>query len=305
MGRSVARHLHAHGMDVFVGCMRGHGDGLQRSGAAGHWTPGDHAALDLPAMVKLIRKVTGRIPALVGHSLGGLVSLMYLAGATSTKGGTTPHQLASARRRRLVSSVTAIAPPLAFPSRSIGLFGDKPDRAGKLVCRFGASDMGRRLLDRVPTVPLQQGIRRLTGAPGPVGRVITAGLVKACRGNAARGFWRPENMGPDVIAAELTRTLDATSGAELHQMASWVTQGGLPAEWYEALRWVKNPTLIIAGEKDGVSTLEGVTTGASMIGGDPRRLMVVEDAGHNDLRVGVRATTHVYPAVTDWIHKYA
>jgi alpha-beta hydrolase superfamily lysophospholipase len=300
VGRSVARHLSSKGFDVYVGAMRGHGDEGARSGSLGHWTPEDHAALDLPAMVRKIRRMTGRAPALVGHSLGGLVSLLYLAGAVRRGADTLIDALEAKRRNGGISAVVAIAPPLAFPKRSIGLLGERPDLAGKLLCKFGASRVGGRLLNRIPNVALHTGMKRVTEAPG-VGRAVSAVMVRAAQSRHARGFWRPENMSDDLVATELFRTLDATSGAELHRLAGWVARGGLEDHWRDALGSISAPTLIMAGSKDGVSTVDGIIEGSQHVGAKDRRLMVVKDAGHNDLRVGDRAVSHVYPAITEWL----
>jgi pimeloyl-ACP methyl ester carboxylesterase len=126
-------------------------------------------------------------------------------------------------------------------------------------------------------------------------------MVLAASGNNARGFWRPENMTPELVRTELTRTLDATSGAELRQLAQWVRGGGLCGEWRSALENVTAPTLVMAGAKDGVSTVDGVLEGSRHIGARIRRFMVVPGAGHNDLRVGHKAVTEVYPALDQWL----
>lgn len=300
LGRSLARYLHEQGYDVFIGCMRGHGDGRQRSGSMGHWTPGCHAALDLPAFVRTIRRVNGRSPALVGHSLGGLVSLLYLAGAVRRDGHTGPDAEMARARNRHVPTVCAIAPPLAFPARSIGLFNERPDLAGRMLCRFGASRLGARLLHKVPDVPLQRVVRRAVKTPG-LGRALSSALVTAARTNGSRGFWRPENMSREVVLAELTRTLDSTSGAELVQLATWVVAGGLDTRWQKALQHVSSPTLLVAGERDGVSTVDGVVQGSRTLGARDRRLLVIRNAGHNDLRVGDQGVAQLYPALTEWL----
>lgn len=94
-GRSIARHLRDQGLDVFVGCLCGHGDGKHRSGTLGYWMLGDYVVLDLSAMVILICKMIGCAFVLVGYLLGGLVLFMYFVGVVVRDGAVVLYCLIS------------------------------------------------------------------------------------------------------------------------------------------------------------------------------------------------------------------
>ena len=307
-GHSIARHLSASGFDVFVGCFRGAGRGRTRSGSrGGSWSPAQKAAHDLPAMISAIRRRTGATPSLVGHSLGGLVALLYMAGAAldPETGEIRPSARHAARRNARVPRVAAIAPPLAHPDRAIAVLSERPDVLGRLLCRVGASRLGGRLLEGVGRVPLGAALKALGRAP-KVGRRLRGAVLHVACHDSLRSAWRPENMSAEIIAAELEHTLDATSGPELRQLARWVSNGGLfesdGADWRPALASVRVPTLLVAGTHDGMSPLEGVVgAGRTLLSAAPLDLLIVEDAGHNDLRVGDKAAREVYPALADWL----
>ena len=232
---------------------------------------------------------------------------MYLSGAVRRGDRTVPDKAAALRRNAGVSRVVAIAPPMSFPERAIALISERPDLAGKLLCRFGASRVGGVLLDRIPRVNLRGGLDAMLRLPA--GRRVRRLLVRAASSGASRALWCPENMPSHVIAAELSDTLDATSGAELRQLATWVVNGGLNepggTDWRPALAQVEVPTLFIAGARDGVSTPRGVAEGASLVGNGTGDFHVVPDAGHNDLRVGDAAVREVFPTIAGWLHASA
>jgi predicted alpha/beta hydrolase len=81
-----AAHLAGRGLDVFVVDWRGHGGSRPpdaRTGTAGldDWSFDDLVELDLPAALAAVATATGVAPrdiAILGHSLGGLVSLAAL-----------------------------------------------------------------------------------------------------------------------------------------------------------------------------------------------------------------------------------
>lgn len=73
--------LAAHGLDVFVLDWRGHGDSRPPEPRDGTWTFDDYVTLDLPAALAAAAEAGGVKPAdvaVLGHSLGGLVTLAAL-----------------------------------------------------------------------------------------------------------------------------------------------------------------------------------------------------------------------------------
>lgn len=73
--------LAGHGLDVFVLDWRGHGDSKPPAPKGGTWTFDDYVSLDLPAALATVATTAGcRVSdvAVLGHSLGGLVTLAAL-----------------------------------------------------------------------------------------------------------------------------------------------------------------------------------------------------------------------------------
>jgi predicted alpha/beta hydrolase len=80
-GRDFAAALAGHGLDVFVLDWRGHGASKPPHPRSGTWTFDDYVTLDLPAALATCAAtagVGGGEVAVLGHSLGGLVTLAAL-----------------------------------------------------------------------------------------------------------------------------------------------------------------------------------------------------------------------------------
>ncbi len=93
-----AEALAGHGLDVFVLDWRGHGASKPPDPRRDRWTFDDHVGLDLPAALATVARAAGCAPAdvaVLGHSLGGLVTLAALG-----TGGV--------RVRRLVLAATSV-----------------------------------------------------------------------------------------------------------------------------------------------------------------------------------------------------
>jgi alpha-beta hydrolase superfamily lysophospholipase len=76
-----AESLAEQGLDVFVLDWRGHGESKPPSPKTGTWTFDDYVALDLPAALTAVATTSGcrsSDVAVLGHSLGGLVTLAAL-----------------------------------------------------------------------------------------------------------------------------------------------------------------------------------------------------------------------------------
>lgn len=73
--------LAAQGLDVFVLDWRGHGESKPPRADGGTWTFDDYVSLDLPAALAAVAEASGAASgevAVLGHSLGGLVTLAAL-----------------------------------------------------------------------------------------------------------------------------------------------------------------------------------------------------------------------------------
>ncbi len=78
---SLAYFLWSRGYDVWLANYRGQGRDEAMSGGASGYAIDELGIYDMPAVVTRVREVTGRKPVWVGHSMGGVMSYMYLEGA--------------------------------------------------------------------------------------------------------------------------------------------------------------------------------------------------------------------------------
>ncbi|RMI27651.1 alpha/beta hydrolase family protein [Nocardia stercoris] len=84
----VARLLAQRGVDAAVLELRGNGDSRPLPGPGSAYGYHELAAVDLPAVLKIVReRFPGRTPILVGHSLGGQLSMLYAARVRHRIGG--------------------------------------------------------------------------------------------------------------------------------------------------------------------------------------------------------------------------
>ena len=97
---SLAAALAAAGLDCYAIDLRGHGGSRRRpAGVHGHWTLDDYLALDVPAALDAIARVSGERRVLwVGHSQGALLGLA-----------------AALRFPDRIAGVVALAPPIRLP----------------------------------------------------------------------------------------------------------------------------------------------------------------------------------------------
>ncbi len=146
--------LAGQGLDVFVLDWRGHGDSKPPSPRSGTWTFDDYVTLDLPAALAAVGGAAGCRPedvAVLGHSLGGLVTLAALGtgvvrvrrlvlAATSVwlSGPRGPW-----RRRATMRAYDGVARMLGYaPIRRLG-FGSEDEPASYVAQLAGWARTGR------------------------------------------------------------------------------------------------------------------------------------------------------------------
>lgn len=83
-----ARELARRGMDVAIGELRGNGDSRPKPSAASSYGYHELVAVDFPAIFEVVRdRFPGCTPYLLGHSMGGHLSVLYAARVRGRLGG--------------------------------------------------------------------------------------------------------------------------------------------------------------------------------------------------------------------------
>ena len=325
-GHSLAQHLSLKGFDVWLGNFRGHGREPHRSGSGARSARiDDFGVFDVPAFVQRIVRATGRAPFIVGHSMGGIATLIHLIGAYSAEGERVcrDDDLAGARNAELPGLVLVGTPPALTWHKQLGpaslLRGEyfEYNELFQLI-------LGRKavigLLDRLPirrfaTRAVAESAEAGSRWPGPL-RHLPDGLTRVV-GHAvsevlAHTLWNPRNMTSALVDAELKFTLDDVSRAVLRQFVDWIRHetareyivGGMgpPLVYADHLDRVVTPILWVAGELDRVAPPSVMRShGLSRIKSPDRACLVLRGFGHNDLRMGKHAPTALFPAVERWL----
>ncbi len=272
----LARFLSDHGRDVWVAELRGSGmsdrPGLFRADVPYSWAFEDHLCRDLPAIISRVLELTGA-PGVhwVGHSMGGLLVLAYLARHDNP---------------RIASAVTVGSPADFTKIRN---------KAFRVLLNF------RGLLDYLPVSPLPFLGRFVI----PVAHSLSAYMA---------GPFYPPNIEPAVA-----RKLIALTSQLITSNRIWLNFGMFLASgrfapkngksYLEDLPKSNIPIFSVGGSKDMMAPPESVVaaceTGEQT--GERKRLIIgkdagcVEDYGHMDLLLGIRAEYEVFPHVLNWL----
>lgn len=270
--RSLANHLARAGYDVFNLDLRGHGRS-RHFGARAPRHVDDYITEDLPTAVDEILALTGqRVPFLVGHSLGGLISY---AAAPSLAGA--------------VKGIASIGSPYHFTRGSmslqaIALFFEAMRRAG--VPHIGLP------LPLYPVGAFMRTIRRVADSPFyPI---------------PLRG-WHAGALEPHVLDQHLRLAFDRAGIAELRNMFEWAAHkrfGGRENDYVEKFEAMDLPILVVAGANDDLAPPASVRPAFERSRSTDRTYRTAP-LGHIDLLVGRDAPLSTWPLLTGWLDKRA
>jgi pimeloyl-ACP methyl ester carboxylesterase len=272
----LAKFLRDRGRDVWVAELRGSGmsdrPGLFRADVPYSWEFEHHLGSDLPAIITRVLELTGATGVhWVGHSMGGLLVLAYLA----------KHE-----NPRIISAVTVGSP---------ADFTKIHNKAFRTLLNF------RGLLEYMPLSPLPFLARLVI----PVAHRTSAYLA---------GPFYPPNTEPlasrkvVALASQLvtSNTIWLNFGRFL-ESGRFAPKNGKP--YLEDLPKSNIPIFVMGGTKDlmapPASLVAACETGEQTA---ERKCLIfgketgcVEDYGHMDLLMGVRAEHEVFPHILTWL----
>lgn len=281
--RSLANYLLAHGYDVFVAELRGHG--LSRAYGAPYPESFEaYVQYDLPALVRHVRALSGQSRIfLLGHSLGG--TLAYCAG---------PQLQADLR------GIVSIAGPVHF------------GRGTRLLPALGRVLRG---LGRLSPLPARRVLPHL--GVDLAGGVLLAGLPYFDFPVSLVPFrlWYPRSIETEVLQARIRAGFERTSIPIAEFMVRWAATGRLVSSCgtidYEAgLERLGVPILFAVGEQDAVVPPASVLGGYERTASRHKSFRVFEPSplargwGHLDVVCGKAAPRVVWPALVEWLAQH-
>ncbi len=271
---SLAGHLRDLGMDVWVAELRGSGmsdkPGLFRSDVPCSWGFDDHLHKDVPAIVAAVLKKTGASRLhWVGHSMGGMLIRVCMSDNSELP---------------LASAVT-IGSPVDFSAMRNPRY--------KAVIRF------KNLIRGFPVFPLALAAGFLAPIAPQVARVLI-------------GAFHPPNMDPSAARRGLALFAERVTPSSLWlDFARFVETGVFGptrrSTYLDSRARSPVPLLVLAGSRDEMAPASAVTAldgpkhahrECKILG---KEYGTVEEYGHMDLVLGVRAAQEVFPLVSDWI----
>jgi pimeloyl-ACP methyl ester carboxylesterase len=280
--RSLANYFVAHGHEVFVPELRGHG--LSRASGSGypeHFE--DYVDHDGPALIRAACEISGHEQVfLVGHSLGATISYCM-----------------SPAQQRHIRGIVPIAGPSHFGrgvrlvsllARSLGQVQRLP-LAGKMVPRAV-------MIDWIGM--LAQGAIDVLDHP---------------RNTLFDYLWYPRSIRRDILTERIASGFDRTGSAVLGILVKWARTGRFLSSRnerdYEAmLADIRVPALFVTGDMDAVVPRPSVEIGYECFGSADknwREFGMEQDGlhfGHCDLVCGDAAPRTVWPCLLDWIHEH-
>lgn len=275
--RSLARYLSARGFDTYCVELRGHGLSEHPSTATGKtfgWTFDDYLLQDLPAAFRFLHKrLSGRSIHYLGHSMGGLLLYATLA----VDGG-----------RYLRSGITV--------GSSLDYSGTGSD--------FESLSRLIGLTDYIPSLPLSY----LSTLISPLSGRIDSPIDRF-------SAW-PTNIEPELFRQCAALNFHDISSPVLRQLTSVFQTGGLRSadgnrRYTDGLHRASIPVLALAGDEDRQCPPDAARkTFAQLPGSEHQfRLMGPQNSdmdhyGHEDLLIGKRVKTEVFPVVCNWFVKH-
>ena len=273
---SLARFLSKRGRDVWVAELRGSGmsdrPGIFLADVPYSWTFDDHLHYDVPAIIShVINRTSAGTIHWVGHSMGGMLIHAYL----------------SEHKCPAICSAITLGAPTDFSKTTM-----------KAIIILSRMRFALRLMP-IPPMPFN-------------GRLVVpiADRVPAC----LLGLFYPPNIAPDVARRIVALGSELITSWKLWlDFGRFVDTGVLAHE--NGRPYLKNisqssvPIFLIAGAKDAMAPPDSVSA-ACVPGKDSGERLynvlgktsgTVEDYGHVDLLVGMRAEQEVFPSILEWL----
>jgi pimeloyl-ACP methyl ester carboxylesterase len=248
------------------------------------WTLDDFLYKDLPAAFEFTLRSTGaRQLDVIGHSLGGMLLLEWLA------------ETGDERVRKVVTVGAGDAPAMLLPLPHEPRRGHKPQRkvnVGLLLAPFALS---------APYTPVHWGARLAALALTLASEAVRTGWVDP----VLMTLLNPNNMDAAQVQTFLARSLSGISARKFWSFGKLVRklQQATPA-WDRH----RHPTLLLAGASDGLVPVASVQQTYARTAHPASRMIELSlnhgyaaDYGHVDLLLGRHVEREVFPLIEAWL----
>ncbi len=315
-GRSLAHMLWKQGFDVWLLNFRNHGQGNFQSGTSPdrNCTIDDLAICDLPAVTRQVTSLTGQPPFLVGHSMGGLVGLMYLMGLRHDPDRRVVVDEALQKRRGAeTQGICLLGSPLPLSWPGLTAWGDFLYRGilGSNLAWWTSNTI--QTLPWSSAVALPREVCRSIPLAGPLTVRSVRRFISAlgCTPLATL-LWASSNMDTDTVEAEIEHTLNDIPAGLLAQFCDWIREGTMrestrggavedPINYLDLLECIRVPLLMVVGREDKTVSAEVAYQSFQRICAPDKQFILLDGFGHNDLRVGKRAAQGLWPLLSAWL----
>jgi alpha-beta hydrolase superfamily lysophospholipase len=270
---SLAQYLSEHGFDTYVIELRGHGlsEHPKRGSGKGYgWSFDDYLNHDIPTAIRYIQENTNSETVhYLGHSMGGLLLYSFLA-----KGGS----------EHLQSGITVGS------SLDYSTSGSDFEALSRLI----------GITNHIPYLPLAS----LATLTSPISGRVDSPIDRF-------SAW-PTNIEPEIFRRCAAINFHNISSGVLQQLTTVFSPGGLRSEdgnrrYSDGLHRAHAPMLALAGDEDRQCPPEAAEKTFSQLGSDKKSFRVfgpgngdVDHYGHEDLLLGKRSRTEVFPVILNW-----
>lgn len=340
--RSLATLLHEAGADVWLVNLRGHGAPHMLSAPApgqSDWCVDHFLLYDLPPVVEMVVRATGRKPVLIGASMGAMTLAGYVQGATFVPDGdagriTADPAVAAARQAQIAGCVFAEFPAtLRWPDslyRADGrlnwsvLLRDWRRADGdvnhpfELLARWSWL---HALVGAVGEVPLSWlGGRHipLTWYAALPARVRTAlerlehRVVQSVLQGAGT-FTGATHHRAEVMLRGRRYVLDHMKAGVLRQLAKCVRRGAFVSElgrpdhvYSDHYECITTPTLVVQGARDRIANASFTRSAFyDRIAAADREFLLDPDIAHGEIEAAPIACERLYPRICAWALAHA
>ena len=271
---SLARHLNAQGLDVWVAELRGRGlsHATPMCARPTTWNFDELATIDVPTLIAYVRRAGAGPICWLGHSMGGMAGYAHLSTAT--------------REETMPDALVTIASPIEFPVL-------KTPKLSRLAYKAIHLPLPKR------QIPLRDAAAR-----------AWPWLIKT---NLVSLAFNIDNIDPRLAMQASLDSFSNVPQEKLLQMAGWALSRKFESadgsvDYRAKLAGAHTPSLLISGAGDKMGTPVGVAAALNALGSSNKRHVVFSringysaDYGHLDLVLGRRASEEVFPVVGEWI----